>query len=131
MQFKYPISTFAKISKTDSKYKHYFSVNYHSSNLDIEGNVFATFQFDNNQFMEKIELKRSGEYIIAKLSLKSTPKILIIAFILYIVFGNALLHWKFDIFSITQKLAPLSFLFLFSYGVFWIFTLATIVKKLK
>jgi len=131
MKFRYPINTFAKINKTNSKYKHYFDENFHSNSLDLEGNVFATFTFDNNHFVEKIDLKRNGEHIIADLALKPTPKILLIAFVLYAVFGNALINWHFDVFSITQKLVPLTFLSFFSYGVLWIFTLATIANKLK
>lgn len=131
MKFKYPLNTFAKINKTNSKYKHYFDEKFHSNSLDLEGNVFATFTFDNNHFVEKIDLKRNGEHIIAELEIKPIPKILLIAFILYAVFGNALINGNFDVFSITQKLVPLTFLSFFSYGVLWIFTLATIANKLK
>jgi len=131
MKFKYPVNTFAKIDKTNSKYKNYFAENYHSNNLDLDGNVFATFFFDNNQFVEKIDLKRSNDYIIADLSIKPLPKIFLILFILYAVFGESLIDWNFEIFAITKKIVPLTFISFFSYFVIWIFTLVAITKRLK
>lgn len=131
MKFKYPLNIFSKIKSTNSKLKHYFSENYLSSNLDLEGNVFATFSFDNNRFVERIDLTRNGDYIVAELVMKPIPKILLVVFILYAVFGNALINWNFNIFLITQKLVPLTFLSFFSYFVLWIFTLVTIVSKMK